>query len=175
MISGTHRHSGWPWARDSWGQIIKQRHGEQQQESSGNNPAPNVLPRMKVCPVGCTAGRDEAETKYQRARQDKDILNGERRESWRNSPMTLGAAQIWFSAPWEEDPDDSTPHAGSDIDWVLPPSSFNPMTWTWEGLAQELDARNFPGSLVVKTLRCQCRGGRFNAWVGNYDPTRCAY
>ena len=107
--------------------------------------------------------------------KDKDILNGERRESWRNSPMTLGAAQIWFSAPWEEDPDDSTPHAGSDIDWVLPPSSFNPMTWTWEGLAQELDARNFPGSLVVKTLRCQCRGGRFNAWVGNYDPTRCAY
>ena len=46
-------------------------------------------------------------------------------------------------------------HACSDIDWILPPSSFNPMTWPWEGLAQELDARNFPGSLVVKTLRCQ--------------------
>ena len=89
--------------------------------------------------------------------------------------MTLGAAQIWFSAPWEEDPDDSSPHAGSDIDWVLPPSSFNPMTWTGEGLAQELDARNFPGSLVVKTLHCQCWGGWVNAWVGNYDPTRCAY
>lgn len=52
--------------------------------------------------------------------------------------MTLGAAQIWFSAPWEEDPDDSTSHTGLDIDWVLPSSSFNPMTWAWEGLAQEL-------------------------------------
>ena len=39
--------------------------------------APNVLPRMKVCPVGCITGRDEAETKYQRARQ------GQGHSEWR--------------------------------------------------------------------------------------------
>lgn len=68
--------------------------------------------------------------------------------------MTLGAAQMWLSAPWEGGSDDSTSHAGSDRDWIFPPSSFNPMTWPC--LAQELDERNFPGSLVVKTLHLHC-------------------
>ena len=27
--------------------------------------------------------------------------------------------------------------------------------------------RDFPGGLVVKTLRSQCRGPRFNPWWGN--------
>lgn len=109
----------------------------EQQESSGNNPAPNVLPRMKVCPVGdCTAGKGRDRNQVSEVDKDKDILNGEER-SWRNSPMTLGAAQIWFSAPWEEDPDDSTSHTGSDIDWVLSLLFQPPLTWAWEGLAQK--------------------------------------
>ena len=34
--------------------------------------------------------------------------------------------------------------------------------------------RNFPGGPVIKTLRFQCRGRRFDPWSENEDPTWCA-
>ena len=34
-------------------------------------------------------------------------------------------------------------------------------------LIQKDTCRNFPGGPVSKTLRSQCRGPRFNPWLGN--------
>ena len=40
------------------------------------------------------------------------------------------------------------------------------------GLKNE-NERNFPGGPVVKTSYFQCRGCRFNPWLGNQDPACC--
>ena len=85
--------------------------------------------------------------------------------------MTLGAAQICFSAPWEEDPD------GSTITCLFrhrldPPSLlFQPHDLALGRTGSRTGCEEFSWQSGGEDSALS----RFNAWVGNYDPTCCAY
>ena len=85
--------------------------------------------------------------------------------------MTLGAAQICFSAPWEEDPDGSTTTRWFRHRLGPPSLLFQP---------HDLALGRTGSRTGCEELSWQSGGEdsalpRFTAWVGNYDPTCCAY
>ena len=47
-------------------------------------------------------------------------------------------------------------------------------SYTVEHRCYKKPTADFPGGPVAETLCSQCRGHRFNPWLGNYDPTCCA-